>query len=165
MVVVDFGDLPADGGDGVTRGSINLGAVLFAVAFVVLVVVGGAAVFLLRKRWRRRGGHGYRSVSTDPAEEFAVLTGQAFDQYVGGGEGNDLVTFDQVAELSVQQGLPRSVAESGARKLLKSAGVPEGGNMLTRQEWTRWISRKILKGGVSTREDCDELRLNFGLHA
>ena len=67
MVVVDFGDLPADGGDGVTRGSINLGAVLFAVAFVVLVVVGGAAVFLLRKRWRRRGGHGYRSVSTDPA--------------------------------------------------------------------------------------------------
>ena len=71
--------------------------------------------------------------------------------------------MSQVVDHSVRQGIPKEAAESGARKLLVSMGVPEGGRLVTRQEWMRWIKQKIVKGTEPTEGHCEELRVNFGL--
>jgi hypothetical protein len=135
----------------------SLESFLVAVASVVLVLVSAIAAVLL---WKRRRTRGYQAVSTNPDEEFTALSTLAFNQY---SEGEDVATFEQIVTHSMRQGFPRAVAESGARKLMTSVGVPEGGQLLTREEWIRWIKRKIAKGEVPTMRDCEELKFNFAL--
>jgi hypothetical protein len=105
----------------------SLESFLVAVASVVLVLISALAAVLLSKRRRTRG---YQAVPTNSDEEFTALSALAFNQY---SEGEDVTTLEQIVAYSMRQGFPRAVAESGARKLMTSVGVPEGGQLYVRR--------------------------------